>query len=268
MLDIHTHILWGLDDGAPDLDTSLGLAKIAAENGTTDLFATPHVLASDAQISWETITARTAELNTRIKTQGIELTVYPGAELEMNWDMLDLVKEGQRDYCLAGSDYILVELPFQLIPSYADEFIYQMQLRGKIPIIAHPARHEKLMAHPEILLAWLDKGVLLQCNGGSLTGYFGGAVQENAQRLLANNLVHFIGSDAHKLEGRNTNLTTVRAEIQKLAGQETAETLLQTNPQKILDKKIIVPTIADDVRTQVKNQKNKKFGFWHRLFSK
>ena len=261
MLDIHSHILWGLDDGSQDLDTSIGLARMAADKGTTSIFATPHVLASAQHIPWETITAKTAQLNAELQKQGINLTVYPGAELEMNWDMVDLIKDGSSDYCLAGSDYLLVELPFQMIPPYADEFIYQMQLRGKNPIIAHPARHMKLMAHPEIIRKWLDKGVLLQCNGGSFTGYFGHHVQANAQMLLRNNIVHFIGSDAHRLEGRNTDLTGAKAEIERLRGAAVAEELTQTNPQQILDNKIIIPTVPKTIETDTE-----KKGFWSRLF--
>jgi protein-tyrosine phosphatase len=261
MIDIHSHILWGLDDGAQNPTISMDLARIAADHGTTAIFATPHVLASAQHIPWETITAKTAELNADSQRQGINLTVYPGAELEMNWDMVDLIKDGHSDYCLAGSDYLLVELPFQTIPPYADEFIYQMQLRGKNPIIAHPARHMKLMAHPEILRNWLDKGVLLQCNGGSFTGFFGKHVQANAQMLLRNNMVHFIGSDAHRVEGRNTNLTGAKTEIIKLAGTARAEELMDTNPQKILDNKVLIPTVPDVIQTTTE-----KKGFWSKLF--
>ena len=268
MLDIHSHILWGLDDGAQDIETSLELARMAAENGTTSIFGTPHVLASSQHITWKIITDKTAQLNEEIKKQGINLTVYPGAELEMNWDMLDLIKDDRADYCLAGSEYILVELPFQTIPLYADDFIFQMQLRGKQPIIAHPARHEKLMHHPEILLKWLDKGVLLQCNSGSFTGYFGKHVQANAQRLLANNMLHFIGSDAHKMEGRNTDLTGVEKEIQKLAGKEKAEELLEINPQKVLHNQVIIPTVPEEVQTNIPkaNFGHNKRSFWQILF--
>lgn len=262
MIDIHSHILWGLDDGAKDQTVAMSLARMAADNGTTTLFATPHILASGQHTPWETIRAKTAELNGEIKKNGINLTVYPGAELEMNWDMINLIKEGSSDYCLAGSEYLLVELPFQMIPPYAEEFIYQMQLRGKNIIIAHPARHRKLMAHPELIRKWLVKGVLFQCNGGSFTGYFGEHVRANAQMLLRNNMVHFIGSDAHRVEGRNTNLTKVQAEITKLAGTQKAQELLNLNPQKIISDKVLIPNIPDIIHLKPEKQ-----GFWSRIFS-
>ena len=237
MIDIHSHVLNGVDDGSPDEATSLGLIRLAAEQGTTDLICSPHVLDAGRSLNWQTITQKTKNLQAKAREAGIKINLYPGAELEMNWELTEILKKGSEDYCLAGSRYVLIELPVLMIPERMEDFIYELQVREKIPILAHPERHPKLMAHPEVLLTWLKRGVLLQCNGGSFTGMFGRQVQANARMLLQNQIVTFLGSDAHRLHIRNTDLTPVKAELAARAGEAAAAAILETNPGYILNDK-------------------------------
>ena len=237
VIDIHSHVLYGVDDGSPDEATSLGLLQMAVEHGTTDLICTPHVLDAGRSLNWGTIIQKTRELQAKAREAGININLYPGAELEMNWELTEILQKGSHDYCLAGSRYVLIELPVLMIPERMLDFIYELEVRELIPVIAHPERHQKLMAQPEVLLTWLKRGVLLQCNGGSFIGMFGHHVQMNARMLLQNHIVSFLGSDAHRLHRRNTDLTPVREELIAQSGEDVVAKLMTENPGYILEDK-------------------------------
>jgi len=263
VIDIHSHVLNGVDDGSPDEATSLGLIRLAAQQGTTDLICSPHVLDAGRSLNWQTITQKTKNLQAKAREAGIKINLYPGAELEMNWELTEILKKGSGDYCLAGSRYVLIELPVLMIPERMEDFIYELQVRELIPLIAHPERHPKLMAHPEVLLTWLKRGVLLQCNGGSFTGMFGRQVQANARMLLENHLVSFIGSDAHRLHIRNTDLGPVRAAIAGQAGEEAAARIMDDNPRYIVQNEVYTP---EAVPEQLLVPQKPKKSFWRKLF--
>jgi len=129
---------------------------------------------------------------------------------------------------------MLVELPVNGIPSFTDEFLFTLQARGITPILAHPERHSQIAKKPEILVEWINKGVLSQMNGTSITGLMGERVMATAQLLLTNHMVHVIGSDAHSMKNRNTNLTSAVDKITKLIRQERAQQLLFVNADNII----------------------------------
>jgi len=156
MIDIHSHVLYGVDDGAPDQNTSLELLRMAAQKGTTDLICTPHVLEAGKGLPWATITAKTQELQQLATRDGLKLKLYPGAELEFNWDLRELLQKGSRDYCLAGSRYV-IDLPATTVPNHMSDFLYDLELKGFVPIIAHAERCQALMHQPERLLRWIKK---------------------------------------------------------------------------------------------------------------
>lgn len=262
MIDIHTHIIDGIDDGAKDLETSLALLRMAAEAGTTDIIATPHIIEGAEHTAWEVIKAKTEDLNRDAQNAGIPIRVYAGAELEMNWDILSLLKTAQEDYCLAGSRYALIELPANTLPNYAEEFLYEVQIKEIIPVIAHPERHSYLAKHPRILYQWVKNGAMVQCNVGSFTGKFGTDVKSYAELLLKNNMVHFLGSDAHSVEHRHTD---TRPALELLAQQISPEALrciTCLNPEAIIEN-----TFLDvDIPQEFKVPEEKKKGFFSSFF--
>ena len=258
MIDIHTHIIDGIDDGAQNMEDSLALLKMAAESGTTDIIATPHIIEGSSHANWQTILTKTEDLNRNAQDAGIPIRVYAGAEIEVNLDMLDMIKKNPEDYCLAGSRYILVELPMKSIPRCTDDFFYELQLLDLVPILAHPERYSNLQKQPDILLSWVQHDVLLQCNGGSFTGMFGTRARVFAETLLNNNMVHFLGSDAHRLETRNTDLREAVARMKTLASELYIEQIITTNPQAILDNKVLDVVVPK--KMVVPKEKTK--GFW------
>ena len=258
MIDIHAHILNGVDDGAQDEETSLSLIKLAAEKGTTDLFCTPHVIEAGRGLTWQDITAKTQELQEKATAQGIKIRLHPGAELEMNIDLMQMLQKGHSDYCLGGSRYVLIELPAYGIPNHLEDIIYFLEINDFIPILAHPERHEKFMANHDLILRLLQRGILLQCNAGSIIGFFGEKIKDNVELLLKNKAVSFIGSDAHRTHGRNTNLEAAEQELIKLVGEKQTETIVNANAYYILTNEPFMP----DAPTAIQPLKR---GFWQTL---
>lgn len=261
LLDTHAHILWNLDDGSKDLDMSVKMLQIAAGSGTKAIFATPHVIEKFTKPSWAKIKERTQLLQQLAREKQIDITLYPGAEVQMNWELLPELGAGGA-YCLNGGRYMLVELPASELPAYADEFWYELELKGVTPVLAHPERYRQLHENKDLLLLWRRRGMLMQCNSGSFTGMFGKSVCENAKALLANGLVDLLGSDGHRSEGRNTDMSQAVAVIRQLVGEEVLRQLTETNPQAILKNQEI------ELKQPKVFLEDKPKSFWQKLFGK
>lgn len=169
-------------------------------------------------------------------------------------------------YCLNGEafgkqavTYMLVELPMNFLPQYADDFGYELRLKGVAPILAHLERYPELMAHTERLLKWCREGLLLQCNAGSFAGRFGESAQSAAKLLLRNHLVDFIGSDAHRAVGRDTDMRAGASVIREIAGEEEFKRISEENPMRVIHGEAI------EVVKPEKLEREKKKGFWSRL---
>ena len=255
MIDCHCHAIWGVDDGSQTEEMSLGMLQMAVECGTTDLICTPHVLNAGRDLNWPTILQKVDDLR--------EL----GAELELNWELVDLLKEGHRDYCLAGSRYVLLELPALTMPPWIDEFLFEMLVRGFRPVIAHPERHPKLMHHPDMLLKWMEREVLAQCNSGSFAGYFGRHVQANAELLLKHHMVTLIGSDAHRVVGRNTDMRKAVAHMKELAHRGYVHQITEENPRDIIaDKPLYMNKLPLEIKPATINDHSGVLGFFNKFF--
>ena len=269
-IDIHSHIIPGVDDGSPDLETSLGLLRMAAENGTTDIIATPHVIDVSTTLTWDAIRRYVEALQKEADDRGIPIKIHPGAETELNWDLLELIRQDHSAFCLAGSRYLLMEMPSLMLPPHLEEMIYELQLLDIVPVLAHPERQMQLMEQPQKLLDLLHRGCVAQSNGGSLTGVFGPKVHNNVHRLLNRNMIAFMGSDAHNLRHRNTDLKGAREKLEQHWGAETATELLETRPLHILQNKALPPELYADrlPRTFADEggEKPKKKGFFAKLF--
>jgi protein-tyrosine phosphatase len=234
MIDLHSHILPGIDDGAKTIEDAVAMARIAVDNGTTVIAATPHVIEGRWLPEWSVITGLCAELNAKLQSENIDLTVVPGAEVALNMDILDWL-EGPGPYCINAGKYMLIELPATHIPQYTDEFIFALQARGISPILAHPERHPEIARNPKIIIDWVNKGILMQVNGPSLVGKMGDRAMKTAEVLLNSNLVHFFGSDTHGPRSRTPRLTDAVEKSISLVGENLTRQLLFTNPLSIIN---------------------------------
>jgi len=230
MIDIHCHILPGIDDGAPDLESSLAMADMAVADGVEVVIATPHVGAS-GQLSMAMINSAVDQLNCVLQQRGVALVVLPGAEVQAHV-AIPLAEQ----FSLASGSFFLLEFPHSHLPSDAVDLVYTFVQRGIKPIIAHPERNLEISMDPGKLSSLIEAGARVQITAGSLTGELGANAQACAQFLLKMNMVHFIATDSHSPNFRKPVLSRAVKKAGKYLGREGALALVMDNPLALLPK--------------------------------
>ncbi len=227
MIDIHCHILPGIDDGPSDMAESLEMSRVAALDGITRVVATPHV--KDDACPPALVRERVGELNARIAEEDIPLRILPGADTDASLDPSLL-----RGHTINGTGYLLVEFPHVFLPRSAGEVLFRLMVEGIRPIITHPERNCTIMRDPSALLRLVETGALVQITAGSLTGGFGSEARECAFFLLERGVVSFIATDAHSSRGRRPVLSGALKAAGKVLGKERALRLVFSNPEAVL----------------------------------
>jgi len=226
VIDIHCHILPGIDDGPERLETSLAMASMAAADGIRTIIATPHT--DGVRVHHAAVTQAVEELNHELESSRIPVTVAVGFEIP--YHLLDSLAA---THTLADSRYVLVEFPHGYIPRDAGQTLYNLIMQGLRPIIAHPERNGGVLTRPDRLAEFIDAGALAQLTAASITGDLGSDVQRCALYLLNRNLSHFIATDSHSPSFRQPVLGKARAVAEKILGQKEADLLVMGNPVKI-----------------------------------
>ncbi|HHY98669.1 MAG TPA: hypothetical protein GX509_08025 [Firmicutes bacterium] len=235
MIDIHTHILPGIDDGADSIETSTLMAHDAVSGGTEVVVATPHILPGGALIGPDMIQSHVRDLGREISRKGIHLKLLPGAEIAIDIDLLSRLKSGE--YCTIGgaSRYVLIELPFQDIPIYSQHVIFSLASSGYVPIIAHPERNARIMSDPGSFYEFFQSGALGQVSAGSITGEFGPHARRAAEFLIESRLVQIIASDGHNARTRRCRLDRAWAVAARLVGRELAREMVEGIPRAVIE---------------------------------
>lgn len=226
MVDLHCHILSGLDDGAKSVEESLAMAEMAIADGITHVVATPHC-SNEYRFDFAVVQRACRELQNAI---GERLKLATGCDFHLSPENLVALKEDATPFCIHQKDYLLLEFNQFAIPPSMDETIYQIQLSGLRTIVTHPERNSIMRTRPERLEKWIRNGAFAQVTGGSLTGVFGPAAQQIALAWIARGLVHFVASDAHNLTGRPHQLSPAYSVVRSEFGREKAEALFVENP--------------------------------------
>jgi protein-tyrosine phosphatase len=230
MIDIHSHILPGLDDGSPSMEESVAMARVAAEAGTTDIVATPH---ANLQYSFdpELVERKIAELSQAC--QGI-LRIHYGCDFHLHYDNVQDALANPSKYAVNHKIYLLVELSELLIVKSTDEALERMRGAGMVPIITHPERNSFLQRRIDKLEAWVASGCCLQVTAQSLNGSFGKSAKKFSRELFKRGLVHFVASDAHDSGLRPPRLDEARRWVLEQFGAAQAERLFAGNPAAVL----------------------------------
>jgi protein-tyrosine phosphatase len=229
MVDIHHHLLPGLDDGAKDIEISVTMARLAVAEGITHVVCTPHangVYAFDPRVN----TDRISDLRARLTAENIPLTLGSGCDFHLSFDNVRYAQKDPARFSINGLGYLLVEIPEYGLPPQLTETFYELQLAGLTPILTHPERNPTLQKEPERMKDWLRGGVLIQVTADSLTGHKGKQAQRMAMKLLEDRWVHFLATDAHNASSRPPRLRDAHDLVATKFGVSYAHALCLTNP--------------------------------------
>jgi len=256
MVDLHSHILPGLDDGARTMEDSLAMAEDAIADGITHVVATPHA-SSDYPFNYRYVRDELKKLSAKLEGR---LTLASGCDFHLNHENLLALRKDPRPFCINQKDYLLVEFNDFSIPPPLDQTLHELHLAELHPIVTHPERNGILRTHPERLQKWVAQGCYVQITAGSLTGVFGPSPQQCAWNWLTGGLAHFISSDAHNTARRPLKLKFAYDAVAAQLGEERARFLLIDNPMAAFDGLPLpyVPEIASDFQPR----RRKRFFFF------
>ena len=232
MVDIHCHILPGVDDGAESIEESLTMLRKAATGGVKSIVATPHLLRGSYETSLSQRQEMVADLQKAADENHIDIQIKTGVEYYLTPQILEDMDRLEELSINNNGKYLLIELPMRFVPQSMDDVLFNLKVKGIIPVLAHPERNEGICRNPNIVFDLVEKGCLTQINVGSILGYFGGQIRKVARNILTHNLAHVIASDMHS--ANSPALGAAVPEVEKLLGKEQAARLFVETPQQIV----------------------------------
>jgi protein-tyrosine phosphatase len=233
VIDLHCHILPGIDDGAPDLATSLEMARIAVADGIEVTACTPHIQRGVYDNDGPAIKAAIGALRIALEQSGIPLGLISGADTHIDGDLVDGLRSG-RVASLNDSAYFLFEPPHHVAPPRMEDVVFDVMAAGYWPVLTHPERLTWIETHYDAIERMAGRGVLMQITAGSIEGRFGKRPLYWAERMLDEGLVHILATDAHNLRNRKPVLSVARELVAKRLGEAEATAMVTTRPAAIV----------------------------------
>lgn len=230
MIDFHSHILYGIDDGAYTIYDSMKLIEEAEKVGFTKIIATSHYQVGDFETDEEKRKSIIEELQHRFNNVEIIL----GSEVYITQNMIELLEE-KKASTINGTKYVLFEIPFLNNTMYFEHVIDDLKRNRYVPIIAHPERYKIVKENPTIVEDWIERGILVQCNYSSIIGKYGKEAQKTIELLLKHKLIHFLGTDAHRPEITYPYINKAKEKFIELAGEEYFKDLSERNAEKVIN---------------------------------
>lgn len=263
MVDLHCHILPGIDDGAPNLEVALDMARCAVADGIVVTACTPHIYPGLYENRREGIEAAIASFQAQLDAEGIALKLVVGADTHLAPDLLEGIRLG-RIPTLNHSRYLLLEPPHHVAPPRFEDSVFQLMASGIVPVITHPERLSWIETHYEIFVRLADRGVLMQLTAGSVTGRFGRRPKYWAERMLDERKVHLLATDAHHSTKRPPLLAEGRDAAALRIGELQAHHLVVTRPRGILED--LPPDRLPALPETPSAGNSGRSGFWNRWF--
>lgn len=252
MIDIHSHIIPGVDDGPADMENSLNMLKTAEKSGTTGIIATPHYFKGRFETPFDKVVELSENLKAEALANGISIDIYPGQEIFLTMEIVELYRQGIVKG-LNGTRYLLVETDMGRYSESFLDIIYELKLMGAVPVIAHPERYGYVLEDISRINPFIDEGCLFQINSSSITGIFGKKVQKTAHTLIRHGICNFIASDAHTNHKRTPDLSEALMAAEKINSFTAAEA--KANSERLLKNEAIM---ADSIKI---NARKSIFGF-------
>jgi len=254
MIDLHCHILPGVDDGSPDMETSLRLAQVAVDQGITHMLLTPHHMDGEYVNHKADVIKKTAVFQEALKRQKIPLTVFPGQEVHITGELIQEIDDDDILFADEGNHYLILELPHNEVPEYTEQLLFDLQSRDITPVLVHPERNQGFIEDPDKLYQFVKQGCVTQLTASSYVGVFGSHVQTFTEHLVASGLGFVFASDAHNFKGRNFKMLQAFEKLTKEKGTGFVATYKE-NAKRIIN--------GDDVISgeiqHVQSRKKKKF---------
>lgn len=262
MIDVHCHILPAIDDGVRTLEEAVTLIGIEVAGGTKTFIATPHVIDKRDYDRLPELPDRIATLQDAVRAAGIEVEILPGGEIYPTVNMIEALDKGQAVTLAGRGKHMLVDLPMGSLPNDLESLLYEIQVRGVTPILAHPERVAPFQNDPDSLRPFLDRGVACQVNAASLAGKYGPRALEVARLILRRRWAHFLGSDAHR-PPRNPIMGGCRTLLANELDAEYLELLTVGSARAVLAGELL-PALPPSPPEEAKN----KGGWFARMFSR
>ena len=242
MIDLHAHILPGIDDGPRTMEESLEMARLAVADGITTMVATPHLFRRRSVdfhelLRPQDIRQAVERFNEHLAEENIDLTVLPGCEVPLFPEIIKFFDEDRVLTINDGQCYICLEMPDSVIPPATEDIIFQLSSRGITPIITHPERNPIFYEMPQKLKRFVSLGCLAQITARSLTRGFGWGVSRFTKKLVKQGLVHIMATDAHSVGSRPPLMKEALKKLSKLVGESQAWDMVATTPERIIQAK-------------------------------
>ena len=245
------------------MEVSLEMCRVAAEDGTGTIIATPHMLNGLYDVSCEMVTRGVQELQRAVEEAALPLRILPGADVHVARDLADYLARGEVMTVADRGAHLLLELPQDVVPRELADVLFQVQLKGITPIISHPERNIEIQSRPELLDGLIEAGSLTQVTAGSLAGAFGRRAHRSALRLLRSGRLHLVASDAHNPGRRSPRLSEARRVVGEELGEEAAVRIFDERPARIVAGEHVEPPEP----LEQKRAGGKRIGFLRRLLS-
>ena len=230
MIDFHSHILPGIDDGSRSIEQTIRMLKEAKEAGFTKIISTSHYMEG----YYESDETERIELLNEVQKNISGIELYLGNEIYITNNMIDLIQNKQAS-TINNSKYVLFEFPLSAKSMNDKEVVYRLIENGFVPVIAHPERYSYVQDNPEYIEELAEMGALFQANYGSVIGMYGKKAEKTLKKLLKNDLIRFFGTDSHRIDQVYTKMPKILKKLHKVLSDEEIEEFTVINPQKVLN---------------------------------